>query len=183
MRPHADTAVDDDLVARSRHGDNAAFAELWRRHSDAGRRFAASVTSAFDSDDLVSEAFVRIYRALRNGKGPVRGFRAYLYTTVRNAAAGWGSARQEIAVEDPGEYSDEPWSDDLHDAVWERSRVIAALGALPERWRNALWYSEVEQLTSTEVAGVLGISPNAAAALTYRAREGLRRAWDAQAAA
>lgn len=57
------------------------------------------------------------------------------------------------------------------------------LGGLPERWRNALWYSEVEQLTSSEVAGVLGISPNAAAALTYRAREGLRRAWAAQLAA
>ncbi|MFE4467684.1 RNA polymerase sigma factor [Leifsonia sp. NPDC056824] len=183
MRPHADTTVDDDLVARSREGDTASFAELWRRHSDAGRRFAATVTSAFDADDLVAEAFARIFRALRNGNGPVRGFRAYLYTTIRNAAAAWGSARQEVAVEDPGEYRDEPWTDDHQDVVWERSRVAAALGALPERWRSALWYSEVEQLTSTEVAGVLGISPNAAAALTYRAREGLRRAWVAQLAA
>ncbi|MEY9954151.1 RNA polymerase sigma factor [Leifsonia sp. EB34] len=183
MRLYADTAIDDELVGRSRAGDTAAFAELWRRHSGAGRRYASSVTSAFEADDLVSEAFARIYRALRNGNGPVRGFRAYLYTTIRHAAAGWGSARREIAVEDPGEYRDEPWTDDRQDIVWERSRVAAAVGALPERWRDALWYSEVEQLTSSELARVLGISPNAAAALAYRARAGLRRAWDAQLAA
>ena len=123
MRPYADTAVDDDLVIRSRAGDNEAFAELWRRHSDAGRRYAASVTSAFDADDLVAEAFTRVYRTLRNGYGPVRGFRGYLYTTIRNAAATWGRARQEVAVEDPGEYSAESWTDDLQDWIWERSRV------------------------------------------------------------
>jgi RNA polymerase sigma factor (sigma-70 family) len=182
MRPHADTAIDDDLVARSRAGDNEAFAELWRRHSDAGRRFAASVTSAFDPDDLVSEAFARIYRTLRNGHGPVRGFRGYLYTTIRNASACWAAARHEVAVEDPDLYFDEPWSDDQHDRIWERSRLADVLGSLPVRWRDALWYSEVEQLAPAELAGLLGVSPNAAAALTYRAREGLRRAWDAHAA-
>lgn len=36
MRPYADTTVDDDLVARTRTGDTASFAELWRRHADAG---------------------------------------------------------------------------------------------------------------------------------------------------
>ncbi|CAM5388466.1 RNA polymerase sigma factor [Leifsonia shinshuensis] len=178
MRPFADTAVDDDLVARSRAGDNAAFAELWRRHAAAGRRYASSVTSAFDPDDLVSEAFTRIYRTLRNGRGPQRGFRGYLYTTIRNAAVSWAASRHEIAVDDPEGY-EEPWTDDHQDGVWERSRLAGLLATLPERWSTALWYSEVEQLTASELAGVLGITPNAAAALAYRAREGLRRAWSA----
>jgi hypothetical protein len=53
----------------------------------------------------------------------------------------------------------------------------AAFASLPERWQLVLWHTEVEGLGAAEVAPLLGIAPNAAAALAYRAREGLRQAY------
>jgi DNA-directed RNA polymerase specialized sigma24 family protein len=41
-----------------------AFAELWRRHYRSGLTVASSITSTFDADDLVQEAYARIYQAI-----------------------------------------------------------------------------------------------------------------------
>lgn len=176
------TPTDDGLVARTRDGDRDAYAQLWRRHSGAGLAYAASVTSTFDAADLVSESFTKIMVALRNGNGPRRGFRSYLYATIRNTAATWGNARREVSIDNPDAFADDRFGPEREDLAWELPRVVEAFDALPERWRRALWYSEVEQLTPPELASVLGIKPNAAAALAYRAREGLRRSWYATAA-
>ncbi|GAB3577983.1 hypothetical protein GCM10027406_13440 [Leifsonia lichenia] len=182
MRTPAETAVDDTLVTRSRAGDTHAYAELWRRHSGAGLAYAATVTSTFDAADLVSEAFVKIMIALRNGNGPRNGFRSYLYATIRNTAASWGAARNEVAIDHAEFFADARFSQEREDIVWEGRRVAAAFCALPERWRQALWYSEVERLSPPELGRLLGITANAAAALAYRAREGLRRSWESAAA-
>jgi RNA polymerase sigma factor (sigma-70 family) len=180
--PSDPASIDDDLVARTRDGDRDAYAQLWRRHSGAGLAYAASVTSTFDAADLVSESFTKIMVALRNGNGPRRGFRSYLYATIRNTAATWGNARKEVPVDDPAVFADTRFGPEREDLAWELPRVAEVFDALPERWRRALWYSEVEQLTPPELASILGIKPNAAAALAYRAREGLRRSWYASAA-
>jgi hypothetical protein len=48
---------------------------------------------------------------------------------------------------------------------------------LPERWRLALWKTEVEGVKPRDLADELGLSANATSALIYRAREGLREAY------
>jgi hypothetical protein len=59
----------------------------------------------------------------------------------------------------------------------DRNLVGEALQSLPERWRTVLWLTEVEGMTPMEVSAVIGLRPNAVAALAYRAREGLRQAY------
>jgi hypothetical protein len=88
---------DADLVLRTRSGDRAAFGELWRRHYRSGVTVARSVTSSLDADDLVQEAYTRIYDSIVSGGGPTGSFRAYLFTSIRNTAATWGHARRETA--------------------------------------------------------------------------------------
>ncbi|MFE4951909.1 RNA polymerase sigma factor [Leifsonia sp. NPDC056665] len=176
----ADTHIDTELVARSRAGEKEAFAELWRQHSEAGLRYARSVTSTFDPDDLVSEAFTRIFTTLKNGNGPRTGFRAYLYATIRNLVTTWAGTRHEIALDDLETYDTGNALSGHEYSLWGPSGVVELLRVLPPRWRQALWLSEVEQLTGSELADIFDITPIAAAALTYRAREGLRRAWNAE---
>ncbi len=89
--------ADADLVLRTRSGDAAAFGELWRRHYRSGITVARSVTGSFDADDLVQEAYTRIYQSILQGRGPTTAFRAYLFTSIRNTAADWGRARREVA--------------------------------------------------------------------------------------
>lgn len=63
------------------------------------------------------------------------------------------------------------------DAIVDSEAIAEAFRSLPERWQHALWLSEVEQLPPRAIAEALAIRPNSAAALTYRARAALRKAW------
>src|SRR5690606_37369029 len=84
LRPVA--CEDIELVTASRAGNQAAFAELWRRHYE----IAISITRPLapdDADDIVAEAFASIWDRLQHGTGPTEHFRAYLVSTCRNMAA------------------------------------------------------------------------------------------------
>lgn len=171
--------ADADLILSARGGDDAAFSELYHRHLGAARAAARSlVRSRSDADDLVSEAFTRVLRALRKGGGPEVAFRPYLLTAVRNAF--YDRSRKDGRVEVRDEVPE-----DL-DAVLvaraamageDKELVARAFANLPERWQTVLWHTEVEGRPPAEVAPMLGIAPNAVAALAYRAREGLREAY------
>lgn len=169
---------DRALIAMSRSGDPGAFSTLWRRHRLAAFGAARRASQTVDADDLVSEAYAVILAALRRGGGPTGdGFRPYLCATVRNLARRWGSGRRELTVEEVPEDADaDEVLDGQLDALDERLVREAFLG-LPGRWQRVLWYAEVEGLRPVDVARRLDITPNAAAVLAFRAREGLRRAW------
>jgi RNA polymerase sigma factor (sigma-70 family) len=173
----ADDDSDESLVLRARTGDRDAFATLWERHARSGMRVARQLTSSSDADDLVSEAYVRIYQLVLAGGGPVGAFRPYLYTTIRNLATRWGRSRHDVNVDDITEFEDPDVADDPATVALDRTLTVRAFRSLPERWQSVLWYTEIEGMDPHEVAPILGISPNSVAALAYRAREGLRKAW------
>ena len=168
---------DQVLVEKTRGGDQRAFAELWRRHYRSGARVARQFTSSIDPDDLVSEAYTRIYQRVLAGGGPTGAFRPYLYTTIRNLASTWGAAARDVQVDDIADYEDPATLDDPVAVALDRTLTARAFRSLPERWQSVLWYTEVEGMDPHEVAPLLGMSANGVAALSYRAREGLRKAW------
>jgi RNA polymerase sigma factor (sigma-70 family) len=168
---------DAELTSRARAGDGSAFGELWRRHARAGRTVARSFTSSLDPDDLVQESFAKIFQALQKGGGPTGAFRPYLFTTIRNTASAWGRARRETSLDTLESLEDPASRDEETMAALDRSLTATAFRSMPSRWQEVLWYCEVEQMTPQQVAPLLGMKPNAVAALAYRAREGLRQAW------
>lgn len=168
---------DAELMAEARAGGHAPLAELWRRHHRAGVQAARRCTASLDPDDLVSEAFTRIIRAMRAGGGPRDAFRPYLYATIRNVAARWASTDRTVTTDDWSLLDDPEVGEDPAVRALERTLTARAFRSLPDRWQSVLWYTEVEGLDPHEVAPLLGLSPNAVAALAYRAREALRTAW------
>ena len=169
---------DHELVEAVRHGEIAAFAELWERHSAWALRTAGRFTRWRDHDDVVSEAYTRIFRLLRDGNGPAGPFRPYLYVIIRNLALELESARRATRVFDDDGVGDlASVEDESLENMWDRELVITAFRSLPEQWQRTLWWTEVEGLPPREVGRRLGINANSAAALSYRAREGLRQAW------
>jgi RNA polymerase sigma factor (sigma-70 family) len=173
-----DALSDVELIARVRAGSDAAFSMLYERHLGAARAAARSLgASRADVDDLTSEAFTRLLAAMRRGGGPEVAFRPYLMTCVRNAF--YDKGRKDGRVDVPGEVPEDvnlallnvpPDSEDAR-------MVAAAFASLPERWQMVLWHTEVEGRPAAEVGPLLGLAPNAVAALAYRAREGLRQAY------
>jgi RNA polymerase sigma factor (sigma-70 family) len=169
--------ADADLVLRSRSGDSSAFGELWRRHYTSGLTVARSITSSIDPDDLVQEAYARIFQSIQRGGGPTGSFRAYLFTSIRNTAAAWGRARRETAVDELDTVADPASTEQAADDALDRSLTHQAFRSLPTRWQEVLWYTEIEQMKPSEIAPLLGLKPTAVAQLAFRAREGLREAW------
>jgi RNA polymerase sigma factor (sigma-70 family) len=165
---------DEQLADAVRGGRTEAFAVLWERHVAAGRSAARRLTGTYDPDDLVQEAYLRVFKALQSGNGPTGSFRPYLYATLRSVAATWSRVAAPVPVEEVPEVVDPR---DLSTEVLERSVTVRAFRRLPERWQTVLWYTEVEGMDPREAAPLLGLSAGATAALAYRAREGLRREW------
>lgn len=171
------TTSDAELIEHARSGDTRAFGELWRRHYRSAARVARQFTSSIDADDLVSEAYARIYQRVLAGGGPTGAFRPYLYTTIRNLASSWGAANRDIQVDMIEDFEDDRIPDDPAAWALDRTLTARAFRTLPERWQTVLWYTEVEGMDPHEIAPLMGMSANSVAALSYRAREGLRKAW------
>lgn len=181
-----DTAPGDpELIARARAGSDEAYTELWERHKGAGRAAARALTrSRATADDLVAEGFTRTLAVLRSGGGPEVAFRPYLLATIRNAYR--DRNRRDEHVEFMSDVTAAVPAgavvllDTAAEAVVddeERARVASAYAGLPERWQLVLWHVAVEGRAPAEVSPLLGLAPNAVAALAYRAREGLRKAY------
>ena len=172
-----DTIADADLILRTRSGDARAFGELWRRHYPSGIAVARAVTSSIDADDLVQEAYTRIYQAIIKGGGPNGSFRAYLFTSIRNTAAAWGRSRREDAVDELDSVAHPDSTEQASSDALDRSLTAQAFRSLPTRWQEVLWYTEIEQMRPQEVAPLLGMKAGAVSQLAFRAREGLREGW------
>lgn len=168
---------DGELITASRGGDGDAYAELYRRHQPAALAAARAISrSRSDAEDLVAEGFARVLKAIQNGGGPELSFRPYLLTAVRNTFYDRVRRQREEptdAIEDNVNQALLDFADDSSD----RALAAKAFAALPERWQMVLWHTEVEGRPAAEVAPLLGLAPNAVAALAYRAREGLRQAY------
>src|SRR5664279_952785 len=174
---------DPELIAGVRAGDTTAFGLLYERHVDAARKVATQYTnSVSDVDDVVSESFSRVLRALQRGDGPDLAFRAYLFTIVRRTGMDMiNKAIRTKPREDMSPYEAalgyEASSEEPAMEGFEHGLVADAFKSLPERWQAVLWYTEVEKKSPKELAPLLGLSANGVAALSYRAREALRQAY------
>jgi len=177
----ARSAPDAQLVVRAADGEQAAFAELYRRHAERARSTARGVAAnADDAADAVSDAFANVFRIIRSGRFPEAAeFQAYLVTATRRTA-----------IDQVRRNSRTVWEGDLgHDespAVTTRpsERVVAvenaelvgrAFAGLPSHLRSVLYLTEVEGLPMREAAALLGVSPNAVAQRAVRARARLRQ--------
>jgi len=177
----ADLRSDAEVIAAIREGDTIAIDELYRRHHCAAMSFAESIAGRTLAPDLVSEAFLRILDLLQRGGGPTLVFRSYLYTTIRNLYIDHiRHHSRQTSLPDFGPLEAEFALGDGLDDHFEHSLVKKAFSSLPERWQVALWYTTVEGVSLEDAGTFLGVAPNAVAALTFRAREGLRQAYLAE---
>lgn len=159
---------DDDLVARAREGDQAAFGELVRRHQQAVLRAATSaVGSAADAEDVAQEAFLLAYQRLRTFRGE-SAFKTWLLTITwnqamnhRRKATRWfkrfmsveseeGSAFQSIELAAPG-----GTPEDLAVHGQLRDEIRKAIRALPEKLRDALLLAQTGEYSYDEIGAMV----------------------------
>jgi RNA polymerase sigma factor (sigma-70 family) len=155
----------------------ADLAQLYEQFSPGARAHARTLVPARDVDDVVADAFTGIVSAVARGGGPSSAPRAYVHTAVINAARDTHRKARPLALLADPEPPPAPPADTGFSESDEGAYVTRAYAALPVRWRMVLWRTEVEGMSAAEAGQLLGLSPNATAALAMRAREGLRVAW------
>jgi RNA polymerase sigma-70 factor (ECF subfamily) len=162
------------------------FAADMLAHLDALYAFARWLArSPADAEDLVQETMLKGLRA-RASFEPGTNLRAWLFTILRrtflNLDARAGRERPAGAAargaEDPpaAERVPEPAVDPepaLFAAV-SRDAIDAALAALPPEFREAVWLCDVEELTMSEAAAVIGCPVGTVKSRVSRGRAILR---------
>ena len=184
---------EEDLLARLRAGDDAAYETLVRSYG--GRMLAAArriLGREEDAQEAVQEAFLSAFRAVDRFHGQSR-IGTWLHRIAINAALmklRRNEHRRERAVEDllPAWTEDghfarlpEPWSEPADDDLLRdeaREVVRTKIAELPGPYRIALTLRDIEGLSNEELAGTLGVSVNAAKIRVHRARQALRTLLD-----
>lgn len=167
--------ADIELICAARGGDLLATETLYTRHYSSAMNVARAIAGHHRADDLTSETFMKVFAVIRRGAGPTHAFHAYLKATMRNAFVdGIRRTGHELLVD----------SDDLDELVpdiaeelVEQSSMTELLASLPPRWREILFLTVVVGDPLSVAAAKMGLNPNAAAALNFRARAGLMKAY------
>ena len=136
-----------------------------------------------DAEDAMQDALLQTYKNARRIRQP-RGFRTWLYRTVKNACLMSRRTRDDQpsrldsldADGAPDVAGDTPNPEELTAAAAERRRFQAAFQKLPRPYRLVAFLRDVEGLSTKEVAAVAGITEANVKQRLHRARVMLKEA-------
>jgi len=120
-----------------------------------------------DAEDLVQDTLVKAFRFSGRFE-PGTNLKAWLYTILHNT---WRNRRRDAArdtvevdserVDEAATVADGPTSADTPERILLRdtldSELQAALDALPDAFREAVWLRDVEEFSYAEIAQMLGV--------------------------
>lgn len=188
-RPDTTSGIDEKaLLAGLRSGDDRAYEQMVRAFG--GRLLAVAqriLRNEDDARDAVQAAYLSAFRAIGRFEGGCR-LSTWLHRIVVNAALMKLRSRRrrpEESIEpllptylDDGHHVEQFSRGDLPaDAALARDEtramVRACIQQLPDRYRSILVMRDIEDVSTDEVAQMLGVTPNAVKIRLHRARQAL----------
>jgi len=167
-----------DVIERARNGDVAAFGEIYDTHVDSVYRYLLyRVREPSDAEDLTSEVFTRAFANIHRYRWQGKSFLAWLYTIARNAVTD-RRRRDRPTVELDNAYGLAAEGPTAHDRAVLGEEVDALRGAvkyLTGEQQEVLVLRFIENMSSREVATILGKNEGAIRALQFRALGRLRK--------
>ena len=180
-------AEDHALIRRAQAGDESAFEGLVERHRTRAWRVARGlVGSDEDAQDLVQEAFLRVFRSLSTFDFD-HGFTTWLYRIVTNlaidhlrkrrtAVSTAASSDEEGDLDLPDESGPQP-SEGLEQLDLARE-VDACLASLAPHFQSVLRLREMEGLPCTEIARIVGATHVTVRWRLHRGRKLFQEEWE-----
>jgi RNA polymerase sigma-70 factor (ECF subfamily) len=174
--------TDDELVARSRTGDDEAFAVLVTRYR--ARVFGLIGRTIGDparADDLAQDVFLRIHRGLPYFRGRSK-LSTWIYRIVVNVCLQEAGrpVRIEVPAETPGDEDHAPRElavrDPAFEAVELRDRLEKALATLPPNYRLLVAAHYLQGVQYEDLADAMQMPLGTVKTHLHRARQLLRRA-------
>jgi RNA polymerase sigma-70 factor, ECF subfamily len=169
----APSAVQDE---NRQHVEEEALAALVSQYAPTLYRVAFSVLrNPSDAEDAVQETFLRVLRH-RHDLGEIRDHRVWLVRIVWNIVLDRKRrAKTRPETDDVDEVARVLPSNGLSaeqhaSAAQHHAHVLRCVERLPAKEREVLMLSAFEELTSVEIASVLGITESSVRSRLFRAR-------------
>ncbi len=177
---------DEALAARAAAGDDSAFEWLVVRYQHRVFRLACRLTNETDAPDVLQDTFLQVYRHLPTFRGESQ-FSTWLYRIATNVGLMHRRARARRPAESldvflprydaDGRHVHTPAAlriasrvDELLDRQALAEKAQAAIERLPDLYREAFVLRDLEELTTADVAQVLGVEPATVRQRVHRAR-------------
>jgi len=158
---------------------DARFATLAERHAHFMFKVALGLLrDRHDAEDAVQEALLKLYRT--GGWLHMEDEKAFLARTVWRVALDVAARRRGGAEESATAHlaSRSPSPEQLADEGDRRALVRELIDCLAEELRQPLILCAIEEMTSREVASVLGLTEGAVRTRVMRARAELKRQFE-----
>lgn len=169
---------DDEVLMRQiSNGDTVAYRMLVERHIHRMLRLAQGmVKERRDAEDVVQEAFLRVWIHAKSWDVTKAKFTTWLYRIVFNLCVDHARKHVGLPLDLVMERAD-PQGDILGDLQRRETRdqVRKAISDLPETQRAAVALHYYEGLSNAEAAEVLSVSIGAIEQLLVRARRRLKQ--------
>lgn len=180
-RSHTAAVGDEGLATRAAVGDEAAFAELMRRHERRIHALLWRLTrNPALADELCQETFLRAWRKLGSFQGRGR-FEAWLAALAYNVfRKQWRSTRRYAgtrSLEEPGvttEVDATSAAISAEPATVDLDRLLAVVS--PDE-RQLLTLSYAAGLSASEIGAILDTAPGTVKSQIHRAKQKIRRAF------
>jgi RNA polymerase sigma-70 factor, ECF subfamily len=169
---------DSQLVARAQEGDQDAFAELVRRHSDLVFRLALSILGrgfAAEAEDVAQEVFLKVHQALRSFRGEAE-VGTWIYRITFNQAV---NLKARVRYRRPHlddtmlahAVDVEPGPHSLLETAERDQSLSECIQTLPEVYQSALRLYYWLGANVAEIAALLDVPENTAKSYLHRARQ------------
>ena len=178
----------EDLLLLAKKGDGRAFEQIVLQTERAVYNLALSIVKKKeDAEDVTQETYLRLWRAASELKLE-SSLKLYILRTARNLALDLirkNSKRDEIdtvILDAEGEFEidiadDSPDSrpDESYLRKIEKEVVRRSIEELPSAAREIIVLRDIEGLSYTEIAEMLGLAEGTLKSKLFRARERLRK--------
>jgi len=181
---------DDNLLGLCRKGDVNAFEVLVEKHQKKMINIAYRMVGDYEAAcDVVQEAFLSAYRAIRKFRGEAT-FSTWLYRIVINASKNrrkqmknrrqWEGPSLDDPVEtEDGQFKSDPPSPEpsVLDRIERKevqAKVQACIDSLDDEYREVLVLRDIQGFSYDEIRDILKIPDGTVKSRLFRARDGLK---------
>ena len=177
----------EDLLLLAKKGDGRAFEQIVTATESAVYNLALSILKRKeDAEDVTQETYLRLWRAITDTS--IESPKSYILRTARNLALDVirkNSRHEDVDTVVQG--ADEEFDFELEDTdpvarpdlaylqKMERQAVRESINELPTSARELIILRDLEGLSYSEIAKVLGIPEGTLKSKLFRARERLRK--------
>ena len=164
------------LIKKAKEGNRDAFGQIYNLFYRRIFRYCKfNLRNEQDSQDICQETFLKAWKSISNFTEKKGGsFQAYLFRIARNLIIDASRKKKEVQLKEYLEIESEENLDEHVDKESENQKVKTAIGKLKEKDRQIILLRYFEEMTTAEVAKVIGTKEGAIRVRIHRILKNLR---------